>query len=660
MRKIKYILTAVLILVCILFTAEMEASKINHGLGQYYTGVPFLVDWNDKFVINRAEEIADECNIGLVITGGELNSFVSREVNYACTEGMESVVRKKLGIRGDSVKSLINISTDVNFCDFSDESYIGTYGQCYMIGDEKGISDFCKKFEKYYQPAPAEKVINVDGVYVVILIIVWAFAIAMIGFLTYYNVSVRLKEVFVKISFGSSPVKIYLANVFTDVAFSAVIFVVGTLVFSKISSALSNIPALIIAFVVLSMVYAVSYIRYLKFDYKFALSGTFNEKSVLAQSYVLKIISIVISTIVVTGTVVSFSLSSDMISSKKAVENFKDYSYLSYQNHDNIVDNSLINKLASQEDIVNESLYREYFYDFEPVMLFNDYNCPDIIYSNVYAYEYLASEISELNNTELTEDIYILLPQEKYEETGMYVNQAEMMIQSIEGENFVYSCDVIYYDGNENIMCFNGENWGSGVESVKNPCIIYNTIDPTTLTTFYTESGKASIKTKMVYKLTDEDIDAISEKYGFIDAYATNVSEMFETHWKPIRHALVVFAMISLFMIITEIAIISVIVKMEYTISSTELALQKVYGYTIFEKNARMIKLMIVSTVVSMVLSVIAFVFIYDRMFSESVSIIFPVGVSVLFMVIELIVLFVRIISLENKNVQKILKGGAL
>ena len=37
------------------------------------------------------------------------------------------------------------------------------------------------------------------------------------------------------------------------------------------------------------------------------------------------------------------------------------------------------------------------------------------IYSNVYAYEYLASEISELNNTELTEDIYILLPQEKYE-----------------------------------------------------------------------------------------------------------------------------------------------------------------------------------------------------------------------------------------------------
>ena len=134
----------------------------------------------------------------------------------------------------------------------------------------------------------------------------------------------------------------------------------------------------------------------------------------------------------------------------------------------------------------------------------------------------------------------------------------------------------------------------------------------------------------------------------------TNVGEDYTYSHSFLVKLISFISSLCVLVLLLDIAIIVSEAKMEFRLSSMEISLKKVLGYSFYERHKRFIFVNLIENIAVVILICIVSIFISNA----SVGIALLIGS--LLTIIEMAIIFTNIMWVEKTNISKSLKGGCL
>lgn len=599
---------------------------------------------------NNIYHLAEKYNIEVLQTERKNGSGRATSLTVYSTDEAFEKLKTEYSVSPNIYKALFLGTTKVDFADFKDKKLLGETERYYFIGEQRQIQSIRENIKNDYACSFIKN--ETEHAYPYLVLLIWAVVGVLFLILTWLDIHFQKKENFVLVSLGKPIRQIILKNVFIDfLTFSLIFSVLFALLgrFVYLGYEIKNIVLLCAAVLFLN---ALLYLTLFKMNYKEVLYGANLNERIISDGYVLKSISMILTVVVLSCNAMLISANFKELKRIKTLRNVENYSFLEL----NPV--SLLNLGKDYEEtryglinsIYGELQYRGCAYSFCGLSGENDY-C--IINSDS---KFLLNGFDLKTEPDGNSDFYILVP----EEIEFSQNADESVYDCIEmyfGSEKALSCEKITYSGNGELLTYDStEGLTLGAQSFENPIVIY--INNPSLKLNCDSSTLSTLFSKMLFNISNSEINTVCEKYqinekGFY-LQGEKVKEKVSDYQAVLNRALLLNTVISAFLLLLELFIISVIIKLEYKVSTTELAVKKVLGYSVFQKNKQIFLLNTYAALIAVV-SCTVFCLMYKLAVWYTVI---AVGTSVL--CLEYVIIAVLITRFEKQNVAKILKGGCL
>lgn len=599
---------------------------------------------------NNIYHLAEKYNIEVLQTERKNGSGRATSLTVYSTDEAFEKLKTEYSVSPNIYKALFLGTTKVDFADFKDKKLLGETERYYFIGEQRQIQSIRENIKNDYACSFIKN--ETEHAYPYLVLFIWAVVGVLFLILTWLDIHFQKKENFVLISLGKPIRQIILKNVFIDfLTFSLIFSVLFALLgrFVYLGYEIKNIVLLCAAVLFLN---ALLYLTLFKMNYKEILYGANLNERIISDGYVLKSISMILTVVVLSCNAMLISANFKELKRIKTLRNVENYSFLEL----NPV--SLLNLGKDYEEtryglinsIYGELQNRGCAYSFCGLSGENDY-C--IINSDS---KFLLNGFDLKTEPDGNSDFYILVP----EEIEFSQNADESVYDCIEmyfGSEKALSCEKITYSGNGELLTYDStEGLTLGAQSFENPIVIY--INNPSLKLNCDSSTLSTLFSKMLFNISNSEINTVCEKYqinekGFY-LQGEKVKEKVSDYQAVLNRALLLNTVISAFLLLLELFIISVIIKLEYKVSTTELAVKKVLGYSVFQKNKQIFLLNTYAALIAVV-SCTVFCLMYKLAVWYTVI---AVGTSVL--CFEYVIIAVLITRFEKQNVAKILKGGCL
>lgn len=599
---------------------------------------------------NNIYHLAEKYNIKVLQTERKNGSGRATSLTVYSTDEAFEKLKTEYSVSPNIYKALFSGTTKVDFADFKDKKLLGETERYYFIGEQRQIQSIRENIKNDYACSFIKN--ETEHAYPYLVLLIWAVIGVLFLILTWLDIHFQKKENFVLISLGKPIRQIILKNVFIDfLTFSLIFSVLFALLgrFVYLGYEIKNIVLLCVAVLFLN---ALLYLTLFKMNYKEVLYGANLNEKIISDGYVLKSISMILTVVVLSCNAMLISANFKELKRIKTLRNVENYSFLEL----NPV--SLLNLGKDYEEtryglinsIYGELQNRGCAYSFCGLSGENDY-C--IINSDS---KFLLNGFDLKTEPDGNSDFYILVP----EEIEFSQNADESVYDCIEmyfGSEKALSCEKITYSGNGELLTYDStEGLTLGAQSFENPIVIY--INNPSLKLNCDSSTLSTLFSKMLFNISNSEINTVCEKYqinekGFY-LQGEKLKEKVSDYQAVLNRALLLNTVISAFLLLLELFIISVIIKLEYKVSTTELAVKKVLGYSVFQKNKQIFLLNTYAALIAVV-SCAVFCLMYKLAVWYTVI---AVGTSVL--CLEYVIIAVLITRFEKQNVAKILKGGCL
>lgn len=599
---------------------------------------------------NNIYHLAEKYNIEVLQTERKNGSGRATSLTVYSTDEAFEKLKTEYSVSPNIYKALFLGTTKVDFADFKDKKLLGETERYYFIGEQRQIQSIRENIKNDYACSFIKN--ETEHAYPYLVLFIWAVVGVLFLILTWLDIHFQKKENFVLISLGKPIRQIILKNVFIDfLTFSLIFSVLFALLgrFVYLGYEIKNIVLLCAAVLFLN---ALLYLTLFKMNYKEILYGANLNERIISDGYVLKSISMILTVVVLSCNAMLISANFKELKRIKMLRNVENYSFLEL----NPV--SLLNLGKDYEEtryglinsIYGELQNRGCAYSFCGLSGENDY-C--IINSDS---KFLLNGFDLKTEPDGNSDFYILVP----EEIEFSQNADESVYDCIEmyfGSEKALSCEKITYSGNGELLTYDStEELTLGAQSFENPIVIY--INNPSLKLNCDSSTLSTLFSKMLFNINNSEINTVCEKYqinekGFY-LQGEKLKEKVSDYQAVLNRALLLNTVISAFLLLLELFIISVIIKLEYKVSTTELAVKKVLGYSVFQKNKQIFLLNTYAALIAVV-SCTVFCLMYKLAVWYTVI---AVGTSVL--CLEYVIIAVLITRFEKQNVAKILKGGCL
>lgn len=599
---------------------------------------------------NNIYHLAEKYNIEVLQTERKNGSGRATSLTVYSTDEAFEKLKTEYSVSPNIYKALFLGTTKVDFADFKDKKLLGETERYYFIGEQRQIQSIRENIKNDYACSFIKN--ETEHAYPYLVLLIWAVVGVLLLILTWLDIHFQKKENFVLVSLGKPIRQIILKNVFIDfLTFSLIFSVLFALLgrFVYLGYEIKNIVLLCAAVLFLN---ALLYLTLFKMNYKEVLYGANLNERIISDGYVLKSISMILTVVVLSCNAMLISANFKELKRIKTLRNVENYSFLEL----NPV--SLLNLGKDYEEtryglinsIYGELQNRGCAYSFCGLSGENDY-C--IINSDS---KFLLNGFDLKTEPDGNSDFYILVP----EEIEFSQNADESVYDCIEmyfGSEKALSCEKITYSGNGELLTYDStEGLTLGAQSFENPIVIY--INNPSLKLNCDSSTLSTLFSKMLFNISNSEINTVCEKYqinekGFY-LQGEKVKEKVSDYQAVLNRALLLNTVISAFLLLLELFIISVIIKLEYKVSTTELAVKKVLGYSVFQKNKQIFLLNTYAALIAVV-SCTVFCLMYKLAVWYTVI---AVGTSVL--CFEYVIIAVLITRFEKQNVAKILKGGCL
>lgn len=651
MKKVKFIFLFFLILLSFVFSGEFFQNYLNSFTSQFY-----YIDISDNQYFTQPEI---QAKVSQVSEKNNIDFFAVQKINESshscvstvyCSKKAQDRLKKEYAVSAGEYNALLSGTTKVSFDSFSGRDYFPKTERYYFFGDNRDAQlirdnisdDFSCSFVK------KESVHS----YRYLILLIWSVIGVLFLILTWLDIHFQKKENFVLISLGKPIHQIIFKNILIDFFAFSVIFIglyalIGRFIY--LDYEMRNIILLCIAVLLLN---SLLYLTLFKINYKEVLYGANLNERIIADGYVLKSISMILTVVVLSCNALLISMNFKELKKSKQLESVGNYSflqlnYVSLLDYDENFEENLHSLIYS---IYSELQSKGCAYSFCGLTGKNDY-C--IVNSNS---RFLLNKFDCKLESDSNVDLFVLVP----EKPDGPENVDEIISDCIEmyfGSDEELNCKKVTYSGGGKLLLYdNSEGITLGAEQVENPIIIY--VNNSAKGLVCEKSTLSSLFNNMLFNISDSDIKQLSEKYSLGEKgfylQQVKMTDKLLSYQSVLNRVLLLNTVISAFLLMLELFIISVIIKSEYKVSTTELAIKKVLGYSVLQKNKQIFLLNAYATFIAVTACVVL-----SLMYKLSVwYIVIAVGVSVL--CLEYVIIAVLITRFEKQNVAKILKGGCL
>lgn len=658
MKKVKLTVCFFLILLCLILTGELFQNYIANFTNQFaYFEAPENDAGKRREICAAIEELARKNNVGvfaaLKITESSHSYFTTVYTDEETAETLRSVYEIRAGQYG----SIFSGSTEIKFADFSETAENRHIARYYFTGDAAAVTAVNELASKKF-PVTLVHTENTNANHWLILC-VWLIFGVLVLLMTWFDIQFQKKENFVQISLGRPRLRIIIKNALIDALALFGIYAALYLILSRYTYTGYRLGFTLSVFVGAILVNTALYFTLYGIDFKEVLYGANINASTVSNSYVLKALTMLVTVAALSSNIILIAENSEPLSQFKTIGAFEDYSFLSL--------NMQPTAFIDEEDIMYPELVQNgIFFD---LLKENKAACSVVILSGKEDYllvnknaAALLDAIPEAQGAGQNEDYLILIPsscENKEEVLSGFVNFLSALFGDAIKEVPYRS---VTYRGNKKVIHFasyNSADFPLGFAQAENPVIMYCCFSSDTLGKLANSDASFGGGFRdIMFMVNDEDVRQTAEKYNLEERglYLTRekVTDKFG-HYKAILTRVVLLnTVISVFLLLLELAIVSTLVRLEYKAHATELAVKKILGYTIYSKCKTLFWLNIYAAIIGIVtVIIISLMFRYSLWY----AVILTGGALLVF---EWLIVALNVMKLERTSVPKILKGGSL
>lgn len=691
MKKIKYIISFILLFLVFLLTGELYQVHLSEFPITDLVVVQLVSDNSFNEFKNHIKDNAKENNVSVCIADIATDySFMNTEVNiFYFDENIKNQLNNIYEIFSGTFPSIILSETNViiqsidNFTPKSKEIILNLSGK--IQNKYSFIEDIENKYSTTFQHINKnnESILNTKSF--IVLILIWFLVIIINLAFCFYETEFNKQQNAARFLMGESLKSIYIKNIIKDSCFFIFTVILQFVFLSSFTSVQFLLKTNLVMFVLFLLSNALACVGILKTDIKKAFSKLENSKKLVTLSYTVKLICGLLTVIVASGCFTAITESINVKKQEIFFYKYKDYNYVEVSLEDMSSFDAETRTLALFRS--NELIYKLFNYSDTVVLqaVLSDFNTNQsvgkkIIAYNKYAKNILLESIDELRKYEFENDtMYLIIP--KYHG---YENDIELLKELIAadptGTRGFFFCheyekseiEIITYTSSADVFALDSKSSGAGIICT-NPIIVFSTFDDKeiSLTDFTPKINKETnysfsiigglaslLQDFIMFKTDDTEFKKFLSDNNLDQSNSTilktNVYEKYEdTKIKTSKIAMISF-LIFVLMTLLEFFLINNIVKMEYTINLYEISIKKMLGYTFIKRN----KTLIIYTYCTLLFGYVAslcFNLFFD-LYSPSVLI----AGNLLLTLIESSILIYNMLKADKEKTIKALKGGAL
>ena len=571
------------------------------------------------------------------------------------TDTMEEVLRKQYNITDGKKISLFSGNTEVIFKDFTEctnrniESFYFSGSMEQVLSTKSIIND---DFTTSY--IHSEDMIG-NEIYVYVI---WGIAFLVILILTWFDIEFSKKELFVRLSMGASHRKIVIKNILLDSLLFLSEFLFVRQMYESQFNACYDERVLCCIFGVFIVLNSSLHLILLKNNYKQIIYGANINTKMLSNCYIIKAISLIVAIMLLSINIEIINTNTKYWRMYDTIDKYQGYSFISLE-----VDTSDCSDVIEEINYIN-NIEAQIFFDLlfqNKIALASSDATIDsaeehnIIYvnQNTQGIEW----VKELIKNEKESDVYFIIPEQLYNEENL--NFAHTVLSNGFGDySKSATFEIITYNDLENTLFFESVKSSIipyGFHLEQKPFLIYCNFSYNVQYSIEATWATQTMWNDIMFRISDQDIQTIYDKYEDIISINTiGVVERCDEYRYMFARIVALNSIISIFMMLLEIVIVTTIIKMEYIVNAKEYMVKKFLGYSTWLKNRALFLLNLFSAGVGLFTTIIM-----SLMFGVT-KWQYNIVATIVFVLAEATLMFYYTKKTENTSIQKVLKGGGI
>lgn len=672
MTKTKYLLSALLIAVCLFIAGELQSiiagSNITSFASAGYETGEIITKEKSPEEFDALKDVltcaAAENNVGIFVKEYEGVSKLEEIEHIYCIGNASEYLDKALNGNYE-YNSVLTGKINYNIRPFDEIRRFARYQTVYFCGDERSVDNAREYIGKYIAVTGSENGRSQGNIYLYMELGAFALVFIIIMLFGISDARARKKEFVLKVVYGESRFFLLGKYFLGDVIAYGTVIAAEAFIVSKLNSLMyckTHITVFALCVFAGAFLCCLPLLTAAPFE---VLKGREDKKKTLSSNRIIKVIVSALIVCVISVFVTALMDSVTYIKTADFFERHSDYSFCYMAkdddwetmvlDHENYVDNNY-RTACDYYDVCQPVLINRKAY---PTRSGSKENDGYYIFANANTIDYVKSVVKEFKNVEITADYVVIAPEKiidnSFIEKSLYVinNRYDVFIDE---DRELYNRDNVQIVGTEKSYdIFATDNDRESEMGVyKDEPVIICTV-PENQSAYSPKEMNLGSQNYYMLKIDGSLKNELIGKNGYTSFVQTNCKEQYDYFWRMNKLALIYFGAFSIILIILEITVLSFVVKLEFDLNKEELCIKKVLGYTLLSRYGELTAETLLSSFVCCVISI----FVLSRIDTNTPAIA-AVVISLILLVLEFVIILFNAARLEKANIQKILKGGAL
>lgn len=666
MKSIKLSVFAILTLIGLLFVGELSLLNLDNFYN-YYSMTNLYADNNGSDVSN-SEMIQDLCETGekygIDFFAVEYLWDKAYIYNYRIVGTQPALEHlRKSGIKEGVNGSLFFEQEEVFFEDIKKGADISNLTTWYLVGDNEAYENMrsfkAELTNKYGGGFPTEP--GRDESTFIAVCVVWGLIFSIILALSAYEVAYTKKENAIRYVMGENLIFSVFRSIIIDALSFTAILLLWIIVLKSVSNVMFKLNVTLTVFIAFIAINTLVNLMLLHIDYKRDLATSEGDNMLLAASYVFKV---VLTVAVIVLLSINFT---NIISAYKLYiqrDFFKDHAECSYYKMSygvNAIADSNESGVITEYDDPDEIIYLKFYsnfaskaYQFCDLSGYFDIKYP-IVMLNKNAYDevcYKSKQLAAFRENVGANKVGILIPDILGGSNEDWKILQEIPVGDFIGGDYETWGKHTYKSEGMRIEAIHENGTQYSLREYKDPILIID--DTVTAKGGIAHGYDSYCNYDVMYDISRPEWEEFVNDHRIPDETIsiTNVLDEYNYEWAQKKRKMLLSIVLSLFLLIIESALIMTIIRMEYQFNAVEMAVMKVHGYSLYERNVRLIKTTIIFGTIGIIAALLLCIL------KEMHSLLLPVVVmGVMLCIAEILFIFIRAGSVEKHRVSTILKG---
>lgn len=580
------------------------------------------------------------------------------------TENVQAYIAQHFQITNKTYNSFLLGNVSFSFKSFERASIddLSLTNNYYVIGSSKDIKAF--KMDLINTYAGNHPIDGTGENNYLLIMVIWFLVGAIILLFTIYDILHQRKENLIRITMGESLHVMVLRNIILDSSVLFLLFLTSYWSLTPLTNPDYALHISLFAITIILVLNACAYIIMYRYNLKEAFSNSRRVSGVLVFNYLIKIVSIIMTTAIISSNVLFIHEAYLVYKQKDFFEEYKDYAHVFFR-YDVLPleeEQQFLSDDAQQEKYKimreREIYYNYLFYQqnynkgaFEVSQFSFDGSPFHQVSMNKSMEGYVKELIPSLQNVDFIKDIYIFVPRALQHEDKTFIE--ETMISSIFYDTSKSSREIIYYDETISLAANHVKDFYA-TSYIKNPVIVFQNIDPTTVDASLVKGTSYIDFARIMYHVTEEQVQQFIKENELESQtnFYINVWDNFEEKWETSKRILYINSVFMCLILLLEFIIITSIIRLEYQMNALEIAIKKTLGYSVWQRNKKLIFIPIITTVIGMVGAVTGMLLYHVEAW---LYILFS---NFILLTLEISYIVFLVNKMDREKVTKILKGG--